>query len=89
MVGAITEASAYNYLKLPKERREAFLEAYYGASGLNYNLGRISIGSNDFCLSSYEYTRKEDLSDFSIIRDFKYHSCIKRNFKFQKSYPFS
>ena len=42
------------------------MEYYYGEKGLNYNLGRISIGSNDFCVNSYEYCQKDDLSDFNI-----------------------
>lgn len=72
MGGALTEASCYNILKLSKEKQEKLLSAYYGANALDYNLGRIAIGSNDFCLNSYELVKKEDLSDFSIERDKKY-----------------
>ena len=55
-------------------KQEFFFELikdYYSSSGLNYNLGRISIGSNDFSLSSYSYSNKKDLSDFSIEKDNK------------------
>ncbi len=52
--GALTIASAINYNKLSKDKKEEFLKAYYSVDGLNYNWGRISIGSNDFCLNSYE-----------------------------------
>lgn len=72
MGGAITEATAYNFSKLSKKRQEALLDAYYGGSGLDYRWGRVSIGSNDFCLKPYEYTKKRDLSDFSIEHDSKY-----------------
>lgn len=72
MGGSITESSAYNFYSLPKEKQEELLDLYYGIDGLNYNLGRISIGSNDFCLASYEYTKKEDLSDFSIEKEQEY-----------------
>ena len=67
--GAITEATAYNYAKLKPEKRRQLLNAYYGKNGLDYRWGRISIGSNDFCLEPYEYTKKADLSDFSIEHD--------------------
>lgn len=69
MGGAITEASSINYFKMTSENRKKFLEYYYGVNGLNYNLGRISIGSNDFCVNSYEYCQKDDLSDFNIYHD--------------------
>lgn len=70
--GAITEATAYNFAKLSKEKQQKFLDAYFGKNGLDYRLARISIGSNDFCLKPYEYTKKLDLSDFSINHDKKY-----------------
>lgn len=70
--GSITEASCYNFSLLSEEKQEKFLDSYYSYKGLNYDLGRISIGSNDFCISPYEYTQKEDLSDFSINHDKKY-----------------
>ena len=67
--GAITEATAYNFFKLKKPQREKLLQAYYDKDGLDYRWGRISIGSNDFCLESYEYTRHPSLRDFSILHD--------------------
>lgn len=72
MGGAITEATAYNFAKLPPEKQRQFLDAYYGKDGLDYHWARVSIGSNDFCLKSYEYTKKADLSDFSIEHDPKW-----------------
>ena len=71
MGGAITEASSYNMDKLSKEEKEEFINAYYDKAGLNYNLGRVSIASNDFCLKKYQLTKKRDLSDFSIDHDRK------------------
>ncbi len=67
--GAFTEATAYNFIKLNKERRQKLIDAYFGKDGLDYRWGRISIGSNDFCLEPYEYTRRPNLRDFSIIHD--------------------
>jgi len=72
MGGSFTESSCYNILKLPKEKQEEVLKKYFGKDGLDYNLGRISIASNDFCLESYEYTKKEDLSDFTVKKDEEY-----------------
>lgn len=72
MGGAITESSGYNYSKLSKKDKRQFLEDYYGENGLNYNFGRICIGSNDFSLKHLEYSRKQDLSDFNVENDKKY-----------------
>ncbi len=69
MGGAITEAAAYNFAKLNPQRQKALIDAYYSKNGLNYHWGRISIGSNDFCVEPYEYTKKANLSDFSIEHD--------------------
>ena len=69
---AITESSAFNYQKLNDKNKERFINDYYSSRGLNYSFGRISIGSNDFSLSSYQYSYKKDLSDFSIERDRQY-----------------
>ena len=37
--------------------------------GLDYSLGRLTIGSSDFSDKSYSYSKKPDLSDFSIKQD--------------------
>lgn len=68
--GAITEATAYNYSLLPEEKKKQFMQDYFG--DLNYSLCRLTIGSCDFSLSYYTYSKKRDLSDFSIARDKKY-----------------
>ncbi|MBR2725633.1 hypothetical protein IKG28_00850 [Candidatus Saccharibacteria bacterium] len=70
--GAITEATAYNFAKLSPEKQQKLINAYFGKAGLNYRWIRLCIGSNDFCLKPYEYTKKSDLSDFSIKHDRKY-----------------
>ena len=70
--GAITEATAYNFAKLDSEKQKKLLDLYYGKNGLDYRWGRISIGSNDFCLEPFEYCKRTDLKDFSIEHDKKY-----------------
>ena len=72
MGGAITEATAYNFAKLSPKKQQKLLDAYYGKDGLDYRWCRISIGSNDFCLKSFEYTKKNNLRDFSIEHDKKW-----------------
>ena len=67
--GAITEATAYNFAKLEPAKQRKLVDAYYSKGGLDYRWGRISIGSNDFCLEPYEYTTRTDLSDFFIEHD--------------------
>ncbi len=70
--GAITEATAFNFFKLDSKKQKKLLDLYYGGDGLDYRWGRISIGSNDFCLEPYEYTKRADLTDFSIEYDKKF-----------------
>ena len=70
--GAITEATAYNYAKLNPSKKRQLLDAYFSKNGLDYRWGRLSIGGNDFCLKPYEYTKRVDLSDFSIKHDEKW-----------------
>ena len=69
MGGAITEATAYNFAKLSPDKQKKLLDAYYGPDGLDYRWCRISIGSNDFCIESYQYTFQKSLKDFSIDHD--------------------
>jgi len=70
--GAFTEAAAYSYQQLPAEKQKAFMEAYFGESGLRYRLGRAHLGSCDFSLGNYAC--KESASDplFRTARDEKY-----------------
>ena len=51
--GAFTQAAASCWQQLPEERRQAFLDCYFGPDGLNYSLGRVHIGSCDFALGNY------------------------------------
>ena len=70
--GAITEATAYNFAKLSPKKQQKFLDAYYSKKGLDYRWGRLSIGSNDFCVEPFLYTSRVDLEDFSIEHDQKW-----------------
>lgn len=71
--GAFTEASAHNFYQLPGEKRRELLEAYFGGTGLGYNVGRVHMNSCDFGLGNYTYVEENDetLDTFSVERDEK------------------
>ncbi|MFL5788398.1 MAG: glycoside hydrolase family 30 protein [Flavisolibacter sp.] len=73
--GALTDASAETFFKLPKEKQEEFLEAYYNPQkGIGYTLGRTNINSCDFSSDTYTYVKENDkeLKSFSVQHDEKY-----------------
>ena len=69
--GAITDASAEVFAKLPKNKQQEFLNAYFGKGGIRYSLLRTSIASCDFSSESYSYIKDGDsaLNTFSIEHD--------------------
>ncbi len=71
MGGAITESVAYNYHLLSKFNQDKFINDCF-SDGLNYQWGRICIGSSDFSLKAYSYAKKKDLRDFNISYDKNY-----------------
>ncbi|RFZ83483.1 glycosyl hydrolase [Mucilaginibacter terrenus] len=73
--GALTDASAETFYKLPKEKQKEFLAAYYDKNiGIGYSFGRTSIMSTDFSTDSYSYIKEGDaaLKTFDISHDKKY-----------------
>jgi glucosylceramidase len=72
--GAITDASAEVFAKLPEKKQEEFLNAYYTEGGINYSLMRTTIHSCDFSSGSYTYIEEGDdeLSTFTIQHDREY-----------------
>ena len=73
--GALTDAAAETYAKLPPERQEEFLTAYFDRDkGIGYSLGRTHIHSCDFSSHSYAYVEQVDpeLKSFSIEVDQKH-----------------
>ena len=71
--GAFTEASASIYDQLETDKKNEIIQAYFGDSGNQYNMGRTHINSCDFSLGNYALCEQEDrkLTDFSIERDKK------------------
>lgn len=70
--GAITDASAEVFAKLPKDKQQELLSAYYDKDkGIGYTLARTNIHSCDFSSGSYTYVSDEDknLTTFNIQHD--------------------
>ncbi|MDB6066490.1 MAG: glycosyl hydrolase [Pedosphaera sp.] len=73
--GALTDASAETFYKLPKDKQRQVLKAYFDPiEGIGYTLGRTHIHSCDFSSESYTYVKDGDveLSSFDISHDRKY-----------------
>ncbi len=73
--GAITDASAEVFAKLPKNEQEEFLTSYFDQKkGIGYSLLRTTIHSSDFSSKSYTYVSNTDkeLKTFNIKHDEKF-----------------
>lgn len=73
--GALTDAAAETYAKLPSAQQAEILKAYFDPhAGIGYTLGRTHIHSCDFSSESYTYVREGDLAldSFDIAHDLKY-----------------
>lgn len=70
--GALTDASAETFAKLPAGKQDELLEAYFDADkGIGYRLARTNMNSCDFSSESYTYVAENDkaLNTFSIAPD--------------------
>lgn len=73
--GAITDASAEVFAKLPLNKQQEFLTAYFNVTkGIGYSLIRTNINSCDFSSDSYTYIEEGDkeLKTFDIAHDETY-----------------
>ena len=69
---ALTDASAETFAKLPKDKQQEFLKAYFDKeNGIGYTLARTNIHSCDFSSGSYTYVTDGDkeLKSFNIDHD--------------------
>lgn len=69
---ALTDASAETFAKLPADKQEAFMQAYFDPNtGIGYSLARTNIHSCDFSSGSYTYVEEgdKDLKTFSVAHD--------------------
>jgi len=72
---ALTDASAETFYKLPKDKQQEFLTAFYDKKkGIGYSLARTNIQSCDFSSDTYSYVADNDkqLKTFNISHDLKY-----------------
>jgi len=59
--GALTDASAETFAKLPKAKQQEILNAYFDVKkGIGYTLARTNIHSCDFSSGSYTYVTEGD-----------------------------
>ncbi len=73
--GALTDASAETYAKLPKEKQAELMQALYDTKkGIGYTLARTNIHSCDFSSDSYTYVAEgdADLKSFNVEHDFQF-----------------
>lgn len=73
--GALTDASAETFYKLPKEKQQEILKAYFDKEqGIGYTLARTNIHSCDFSSGSYTYVDSNDveLKSFTLDHDRQY-----------------
>jgi glucosylceramidase len=73
--GALTDASAETFARLPDAQQQELLQAYYDSDdGIGYTLARTNINSCDFSSASYTYVDEGDgeLRSFSIAPDLRF-----------------
>jgi len=72
---ALTDASAETFAKLPKDKQQEFLTAYFDKEkGIGYTIARTNIHSCDFSSDIYTYVNDGDkeLKSFNIDHDKKF-----------------
>lgn len=73
--GAMTDASAETFYKMPKDKQEEIIKAYFDKqNGIGYTVARTNINSCDFSSDMYTYVTDNDttLQSFNIEHDRKY-----------------
>ena len=64
---AITQASCYNLLLMPKDARDAFLtELFSREKGLGSSLIRVCIGGSDFSLDEFSWCDEPGMENFAV-----------------------
>jgi glucosylceramidase len=72
---AMTDASAETFAKLPLNKQQELLDAYFDKQkGIGYTVARTNINSCDFSSDMYTYVKDgdKDLASFNIDHDKKY-----------------
>lgn len=79
--GALTDAAAETFARLPQNKQKEILQAYYDPEkGIGYSLGRTNIQSCDFSSDVYTYIADGDVSlkTFSLAHDEKFRIPLIR-----------
>ena len=69
---SLTEASAWNIMRMDPEARQALLQRLFGPGGPRLDILRLNVGASDYSLDPYSYAEVADdraLAHFSIARD--------------------
>lgn len=67
---AITGSSAYNLIRMPEEKRHAFLqETFDRNSGYGMSYVRVAIGCSDFSLDEYSCCDKPGIENFGLTKE--------------------
>lgn len=68
--GAFTDAATININNLSKAVGMRLLESYYADDGLQYNFGRVPVGSTDFSARTYSYddTKTPEEPDYNLTK---------------------
>lgn len=72
---ALTDASAETFYKLPKDKQQELLKAYFDKNtGIGYTVARTNINSCDFSSDNYTYVDSGDvaLASFNVKHDEKF-----------------
>ncbi len=72
---ALTDASAETFYKLPKDKQQELLKAYFDTeTGIGYTVARTNMNSCDFSSDMYTYVQDgdKDLKTFNIEHDKKF-----------------
>lgn len=80
---ALTVASCYNILKMPQDKREAFLKHMFDTeNGIGSSLIRVCIGGSDFSIDRFTWCDKEGIENFAPAEyDLKYVIPVLKEIK--------
>lgn len=73
--GAFTDSTGHNINLLPEGARRKLMESYFSDDGLEYNMGRVTIGGADFSPNWYTF---DDRADDDM--DLKYFALSEEDF---------
>lgn len=71
--GAFTDSTGINIKDLDQNAQNFLLKSYFSSDGIEYNMGRVPIGSTDFSTHYYTYDDSEnedpELEKFNLAEE--------------------